>query len=154
VETVTGATGLPSGFARAPLVPELLVSDLDRSLAFWCGLLGFNIAYDRPEDRFAYLDLGGAQIMLEERDESQRQWVTAGLVPPYGRGINLQIEVPDCEPVLQRLSSAGRPLFGEIEEAWYRVGDMETGVRQFLVQDPDGYLIRMSSPLGERTKGR
>ena len=27
---------------------------------------------------------------------------------------------------------------------------VETGVEQFLVQDPDGYLIRFSQPLGER----
>ena len=44
---------------RAKLVPELLVIDLAASLRFWCELLGFMIAYDRPEEGFAYLDLNG-----------------------------------------------------------------------------------------------
>jgi hypothetical protein len=51
-----------SGFAR--LVPELLVTDLSESLAFWLNALGFKIAYQRPEHRFAYLERPeGAQIM-------------------------------------------------------------------------------------------
>jgi catechol 2,3-dioxygenase-like lactoylglutathione lyase family enzyme len=54
-------------FRRALLVPELLVADLDASLRFWRGLCGFAVAYDRPEERFAYLDRAGAQVMLEER---------------------------------------------------------------------------------------
>ena len=44
------------------LVPELLVADLDRSLAFWCGLCGFTISYARPEERFAYVVLGSAHL--------------------------------------------------------------------------------------------
>ncbi|MGE0210091.1 MAG: bleomycin resistance protein [Parvibaculaceae bacterium] len=135
-------------FAR--LVPEFLVTDLARSLRFWTGLIGFRIAYDRPEDGFAYLDLDGAQVMLEQRDPASRQWLTGGLEPPLGRGINFQIEVPAVGPVLARLKEAGWPLFMACEEAWYRAGDVEVGQRQFLVQDPDGYLLRLAEDLGER----
>ena len=46
----------PSGFAFAGLSSELLVSDLARSLEFWRDLCGFSIAYERAEERFAYLD--------------------------------------------------------------------------------------------------
>jgi hypothetical protein len=35
-------------------------------------------------------------------------------------------------------------------EGWYRTGGVETGQRQFLVQDPDGYLLRLAEVLGER----
>jgi hypothetical protein len=38
----------------------------------------------------------------------------------------------------------------EPEQKWYRTGEIETGVHQFLVQDPDGYLIRSSAYIGER----
>jgi catechol 2,3-dioxygenase-like lactoylglutathione lyase family enzyme len=154
VEAVIGATGLPPDFAWAPLVPELIVSDIDESLAFWCGMLGFRIAYDRPEERFVYLDLFGAQLTLEERSQHQRLWVTGSLAAPLGRGINFQVQVDDCDPALERLELADWPLFAEPEEAWYRVGDAETGVRQFLVQDPDGYLVRVASLLGERRRSR
>jgi catechol 2,3-dioxygenase-like lactoylglutathione lyase family enzyme len=141
----------PEKFIAAPLVPELLVSDLSRSLEFWIGSLGFRLVYERPEEGFAYLDLDGAQLMLEERNEHARQWVTASLEQPYGRGINFQVSVDDIERRAGRLEANGREAYMPIEEKWYRAGDHEMGVRQILVRDPDGYLIRLSQRIGERT---
>ncbi|MDR3505138.1 MAG: VOC family protein [Acidocella sp.] len=134
----------------AKLVPELVVSDLEASLRFWRDLIGFSVAYDRPEAGFAYLDLDGAQVMLEQRSTADDQWVTGPLEAPLGRGINFQIEVPALQPVLDRLASAGWPLFMAPEEAWYRAGEVEMGQRQFLVMDPDGYLLRLAEDIGER----
>ena len=54
---------------------------------------------------------------------------------PHGRG---------------RVAEAEWPIFVEPEEKWYRAGDVEIGVRQFLVQDPDGYLVRLQEEIGER----
>ncbi len=133
------------------LVPELLVTDLDRSLAFWRGLVGFAVLYDRPEERFAMLTLGTAAMMLEERRVGVREWVAGLLEAPFGRGLNLQIEVPAVAPILDRLAAARWPLFMDVEETWYRAGAEEIGQRQFLVQDPDGYLLRPAEPLGERS---
>ncbi len=135
---------------RAKLTPELLVTNLAASLRFWCELLGFMIAYDRPEEGFAYLDLNGAQVMLEQRDDAERQWVTAPLEAPFGRGINFQIMVPKADPILQRLMQAGWPLFLPCEEAWYRVGAVEVGQKQFIVMDPDSYLLRFAEDMGQR----
>lgn len=67
-----------------------------------------------------------------------RRWVTALLERPFGRGVNLQITVDDVTPILASLNVVGWPLFLALEEVWYRAGTSETGVRQFLVQDPDG----------------
>lgn len=135
----------------AKLVPELLCSSLSDSLAFYVDLVGFSVLYDRPEDRFAYLDLEGAQLMLEEaRDTDTDAWWTARPEKPYGRGINLQIEISDVDSVARRVEAANWPLFLPMEEAWYRAGATEVGNRQFLVQDPDGYLLRFFSDLGER----
>ena len=137
-------------FTFARLTPELLITDLAASLRFWVDLIGFRIAYDRPEDGFAYLDLDGAQVMLETRNPASRQWLTGPLEAPLGRGINFEIGVPAVEPILNRLEAAGWPLFMAVEDKWYRAGDVEVGQRQFLVQDPDGYLLRLAATLGER----
>jgi catechol 2,3-dioxygenase-like lactoylglutathione lyase family enzyme len=133
----------------AKLVPELLVSDFTASLDFYVRLLGFAVRYDRPAEKFAYLDLDGAEIMIEQETDF---WLTAKRERPYGRGINLQIEVADLDGVLARLSAAGVALFRPLEEAWYRAGDLYAGNRQFLVQDPDGYLLRMFQDLGTTEK--
>lgn len=137
---------LPEG-GFAALVPELEVGDLDASLAFWCGLIGFRIAYARPEAGFAYLERDGAQVML---NVANGNWETGPLTQPFGRGINLQIAVAVLDPILARLAAAGWPLFRPAHAAWYRVGDRETGLRQCLVQDPDGYLLRFAQALGTR----
>lgn len=135
------------------LVPELLVSDVDESVRFWSGLCGFTVRYARPEERFAYLTLGAAHVMLEQAGIG-RNWVTGPLDHPLGRGINFQITVPDVEAIATALVAAEVDLFMEIETKWYRTGDAEAGVRQFLVADPDGYLLRFQSSLGRRAVAR
>jgi catechol 2,3-dioxygenase-like lactoylglutathione lyase family enzyme len=140
----TGRT--PSG-GWAAMVPELTVSDLDASLTFWCGLLGFVVAYDRPAAKFAYLELGGAQLMLCQRNGN---WETGDMRPPLGQGINLQIMVVSIAPALHALAAAGRPLYQAPSDGWYRVGGQQSGQREFLVQDPDGYLVRLAQDLGTR----
>lgn len=124
------------------LVPELNVNDLDRSLAFYVDLAGFNIRYQRPEDRFAYLERDGVELMMEETFGPGRRWHPAPLEHPYGRGINFQVEVEGVNNLYGRLRDAGHTVILELEEKWYRVGDHEEGQRQFVVADPDGYLLR------------
>lgn len=140
-----------SGFAMARLVPELLVTDIRVSLRFWCDLCGFSVVFERLYEGFAHLDLEGAQVMLEERGRN-RNWITAPLDAPFGRGINFQIAIRSIDPILAALAASHWPLFMEPEEKWYKTGNVETGVRQFLVKDPDGYLIRFSQRRGARAR--
>ena len=136
----------PVTIGTVTLVPELLVTDLATSLAFWRDLCGFAVAYDRPDEGFAYLTRGDAHVMLEQEGVG-RNWLTGPLDRPLGRGINFQLAVDDLEPILARLRAANHALFLEPETKWYRIGDEERGVRQFLVTDPDGYLLRFQTPL-------
>jgi catechol 2,3-dioxygenase-like lactoylglutathione lyase family enzyme len=136
------------GFAWAKLVPELMVSDLAASLRFWTGPCGFSVAFERPETGFVCVERGAAQVMIEDIRPSR--WRSGTLERPLGRGVNLMIEVDGVAGVLDALAAAGWPLFRPPEDAWYRVGAREDGVRQFLVQDPDGYLLRFFEPLGSR----
>ena len=139
----------------AVLVPELHVRDLAASLSFYCDVIGFQIKFDRPEAGFAYLELGQAQIMLDQIPEDELDaWITAPLEAPLGRGINFQIEVQDLRSLHKRLEKADNPLFKSIEEAWYRENDVENGQIQLLVQDPDGYLLRFTEYLGTRPAKR
>lgn len=137
-------------FERNKLVPELMVTDLQNSLGFWASCLGFSIVYQRPEDGFAYLDLNGAQVMLEQVDPHAGQWLTAPLSKPFGRGINLQIDVVAVAPIIGHLGQAGFSLYRDCQDTWYRADNVEVGQREFIVQDPDGYLVRLVERLGER----
>ena len=134
------------------LVPELSVTDYEASRHFWCDLIGFSLRYERLEEGFGYLVLGSAHLMLDQINRG-RTWATGALEPPLGRGINFEVQVENLDTALQRIMSAGWPIFVEPEEKWYRAGDIEIGVRQFLVQDPDGYLLRLQQEIGERPVG-
>jgi catechol 2,3-dioxygenase-like lactoylglutathione lyase family enzyme len=134
----------------APLVPELDVTDLDISLAFYCDVLGFRVRYQRPEERFAYLEREGAELMLEEAAGPGRRFRTAPLERPFGRGANFQIRVTDAPGLIERVRGAGASILLAIEDRWYRRGDGEVGNRQFVVVDPDGYLLRFFEDLGGR----
>jgi catechol 2,3-dioxygenase-like lactoylglutathione lyase family enzyme len=132
------------------LIPELDVADLDRSLAFYVGVIGFKVQFDRPEERFAFLSLDDVHLMLEEAAGPGRRFRTAALEHPYGRGINFMIEVADIDHLYSRVRSAGYTIVIRLEERWYRQNEVETGHRQFVVADPDGYLMRFSTYLGRR----
>jgi catechol 2,3-dioxygenase-like lactoylglutathione lyase family enzyme len=146
----------------APLVPELDVDDLATSLRFYVGVIGFTVVFERARERFAYLALDGAELMLQAASGPGRRFRTAPLQHPYGRGINLQIAVPDVDETLGAVRAAGIEPVIDIEERWYDVdvvvpsgrwsqrGAMDAGNRQFVVADPDGYLLRCYTSVGPR----
>jgi catechol 2,3-dioxygenase-like lactoylglutathione lyase family enzyme len=143
-----------------PLTPEFKVRDIGESLRFYLDLLGFSLEFDRPENKFAMVNLGGAWIMLEQTEMldavtdkqfiEDREWITGALKYPFGRGINFQIVVNDLDSIYSKLLQNDYPIKVPLEERWYRVKDQSVGVRQFLVMDPDGYLLRLQQDLGVR----
>ncbi|HEY0517110.1 MAG TPA: VOC family protein, partial [Solirubrobacteraceae bacterium] len=94
--------------AESPkLVPELDVSDIEDALAFYTGVCGFTLRYRRSQERFAYLAREGAELMLQQADGPGRRFRTAPLQPPYGRGVNFQIEVSDVRALYAGILAAG-----------------------------------------------
>ena len=123
------------------LIPELMVGDLAKSLNFYRNILGFKIEYEREENKFAFLSFQGSQLMIQE---DNKVWKTGELVYPLGRGINFQIEVKDTNKIIDSLKKNNYPLFRELKECRYRVNNKIVKCKEFLVQDPDGYLFRFS----------
>ena len=132
------------------LVPEMIVSDLARSLRFYCEVLGFRIEYQRPEHHFAFLSFHGSQLMLEQDDLEESSWRVGPLEAPFGRGMNLSIECPDVQGLVARFETAGHTLRKPLEERWYRSNDVLFGERNCLLLDPDGYLLRFAEDLGTK----
>jgi predicted enzyme related to lactoylglutathione lyase len=128
------------------LIPELSVKNLVRSLKFYQEL-GFKIEYERKENKFAFLSFEGSQIMIQEINGI---WETGKLEYPLGRGINFQIEVKDITPILETLKVNNIKFFQEVRENWYRQDKKILGNREFLVQDPDGYLLRFFQDIGKK----
>ena len=130
------------------IIPELSVSNLEKSLAFYKAL-GFKIEYERPENKFVFLSMGEIQFMIQEISDDDK-WDVAPLSYPFGNGINFQLEVYNVEDIYNSLKDNNYKIAFDIEENWYRQDNKLLGNKEFLVQDPDGYLLRFSEDLGEK----
>ena len=123
------------------IIPELTVEDIERTKDFYIGILNFKIEYERPEDKFVFLSLENIQMMFEQMNG---HWSVGVLEHPYGRGINFEMTVSDVDAVYQRILDSGIKPFREIRTSHYRTDDEDIVQKEFLVQDPDGYLLRFT----------
>lgn len=123
------------------LIPELSVSDIEKTKEFYLSL-GFEIQYERAENKFCFLQLENNQIMVEQENDN---WNVGRLEYPYGRGINLSMTVSNPEKMYERLKKKNISFFKELEIHEYRLNDHISKDVEFLIQDPDGYLLRFNS---------
>jgi predicted enzyme related to lactoylglutathione lyase len=111
--------------------PVLLVTDLDRSVAYYRDRLGFECElYGEPPD-FATADRDGQTILLALARDAER------LVPHWqivDKMWNVYIRVDDADAIYAELQKRG----AEID---YTIYDAPHGFREFGVQDPDGHDI-------------
>ena len=119
-------------------IPELSVTNLEISLKFY-KTIGFKIEYERPENKFVFISLGEIQFMLQEITNKDK-WTVAPLSYPFD----------NVEIIYDNLKKNNYTITYEIEENWYRQDNKLLGNKEFLIQDPDGYLLRFSEDLGER----
>ena len=123
------------------LIPELSVTNIDKSKEFYL-TLGFKIMYERKEDKFAFLELEGNQLMIEEINDN---WNTGKLEYPFGRGINISMAINDIDKYYQELVNKNITFFKDIMTNEYDVNDKTYLDKEFLIQDPDGYLLRFNN---------
>ena len=123
------------------LIPELTVSNIVESKRFYTNLV-FKIVYERIENKFCFLQLEKNQIMIEEKNGN---WNTGELKYPYGNGINISMQVSDVEKMFNDLKESKQKFFLELEVHKYRVGKKFFEDKEFLIQDPDGYLLRFNN---------
>lgn len=129
------------------LIPELSVVNINKSLDFYLNILLFKLEYERKNDKFTFISIDDCQIMIEEING---HWETGELIYPFGRGINFQITVNDIDKLYKNIKEYDYPIKLEIQENWYRVDDKLYGQKEFLIMDPDGYLLRFAENLPEK----
>ena len=123
------------------LIPELSVTNIEKSKEFYLNL-GFKIMYERKEDKFCFLYLEDNQIMIEEINNN---WNVGEMKYPFGNGINISMTVSDIDSFYESIISKRIVLFRKIKTSKYRVDDIIYEDKEFLLQDPDGYLLRFNN---------
>ena len=121
------------------LIPELSVSSIETSKDFYVNKLGFKIEYERKEDKFIFISFKNNQIMLEEINNN---WSVGLLEYPFGRGINFEMTVSNIDKFYNNVKASNITLFKDLMISNYRKDNKTIVQKEFLIQDPDGYLLR------------
>lgn len=123
------------------LIPELTVTNIEESKKFYQNI-GFEIMYERKENKFCFLQLEENQIMIEEQNDN---WNVGKMEYPFGRGINISMSISDVEKLYKELKEKNIKMFLDLEIHEYKVNNEIYKDKEFLIQDPDGYLLRFNN---------
>lgn len=78
-------------------------------------------------------------------DQLNGNWDVGPLEKPFGRGINISMSVSNVEELYKKVLDNNITIFKELETHSYRVDDKVYNDKEFLIQDPDGYLLRFNN---------
>ena len=126
--------------SERPIVVEFFVSDIDRSVEFY-GHLGFRVA-KRYED---WIQLRRGETRLGLQGDAHAVAGPHYFTPtigrlPRGTGVEVSIQVDDVDAAYEQALATGLNVVKPIQDRPWRT-------RDFRLADPDGYFIRVTSPL-------
>ena len=124
------------------MIPELSVFDIEQTKRFYNDL-GFKIEYERPEEKFVFMSFQDSQFMFEQIHDNG--WNIGELIYPLGRGINFSIAVDDIEGLYKLVKTLNLEIYRELNRSIYQVNGTEETQIEFLIQDPNGYLLRFTN---------
>ena len=124
------------------LIPELSVFDINQTKDFY-KKLGFKIEYERSEENFVFMSFEDSQFMFEQIHD--KGWNTGTLKYPLGRGINLSIAVDNVEALYENTKNEQIKIYRELSKSTYLVNGIAEEQIEFLIQDPNGYLLRFTN---------
>ena len=124
------------------MIPELSVFDIEQTKRFYNDL-GFKTEYERPEEKFIFMSFQDSQFMFEQIHDNG--WNIGELIYPLGRGINFSIAVDDIEGLYKLVKALNLEIYRELNRSIYQVNGTEETQIEFLIQDPNGYLLRFTN---------
>ena len=124
------------------LTPNLIVSDVERSLAFYVDVLGFERGMTVPDKSpfvFASVTSGGVEIFFNDTAEVLKEhpdWA-GKLKPSAGNSMFLEVIGPGEVDALHDRVKAKAKVAMPPTTQWY-------GMREFAIEDPDGFVITVA----------
>lgn len=120
------------------------VGDLERSLGFYCDLLGMKLLRreDYPDGRFTLAFVGYGNLEQHCSIELTHNWDTRSYEHHPGFG-HLAMEVDNVTTVCSRLASAGVKIIRHAGPMTHRSPDRSSPEIIAFISDPDGYRIEL-----------
>jgi catechol 2,3-dioxygenase-like lactoylglutathione lyase family enzyme len=118
----------------------IYVKDIDRSIAFYEGVLAMKVT-SRPAEDFAILDAGSVSLYLHRDPRDPSPPLKEVLDQPY-RGVGVIIHVRPSD-----IGKAHEKLLLHDVEIFLGPIDQPFGERQIYLYDPDGYNVVLSAAI-------
>jgi catechol 2,3-dioxygenase-like lactoylglutathione lyase family enzyme len=118
--------------------PFFIVSNVDRTIAFYCEKLGFETRFQEPERNpfFAILGRDGAQLFVKSDKDVAPQ-------PNHTRHRFMRwdayVDAPDPDALAAEFAEHGATFSAPLS-------DTHDGLRGFEISDPDGYVLFFGRP--------
>ncbi|WP_455211679.1 VOC family protein [Kaarinaea lacus] len=135
------------------ITTNLMVTDMRKSLDFYCGLLDFTLNMGVNADHETFTDgtlrddliyvmlaNGSAELMLQHRDSLAEDVPVFSADATPGGTFTLYIRGMSADALAARLGETVEILKGP-ETTWY-------GMRELYIRDPDGYVLVFGAPQG------
>ena len=122
------------------LTPNLLVANVERSLAFYENTLGFARGMTVPDASpfaFASVTSGSVEIFFNDAVAAAKEY-PAFAGRPIGATGTLFIEVEGVDALHDRLKSSLKIVMPIVTQFY--------GMREFAIEDPDGYILTFAEP--------
>jgi lactoylglutathione lyase len=122
---------------------ELFVSDRDRSVDFYTSVLGFEV--QRLDESHALLTCGAVTLGLGREADLPETGDGPGFTQQrvardHGAGVEIVLETPDLDALYDRVRRSGWRIVAPLQ-------DRPWGLRDFRITDPDGYYLRITTPM-------
>ena len=117
------------------LTPNLVVANVERSLAFYVDTLGFERGLTVPEQSplvFGSVTSGPIEIFFNDRAVAVKEYPGFG-GKPIGATGTLFIEVDGVDALHDQLKPSVKVVMPIVTQFY--------GMREFAIEDPDGYVI-------------
>ena len=125
----------------ADVTPNLVVLNVDRSLAFYRDVLGFSLIATVPDKgpfAFAWMQRDSVNVFLNSLEAVRADNATLG-ARPIG-GLNTIFVVIEADTTAAGVD-AMRAAIGPRAHVFMELKDQFYGMREFGIEDPDGYAI-------------
>ena len=130
----------------ADVTPNLVVADVARSLAFYRDVLGFSLVTSVPEASpyvFAWVQRDNVNVFLNSAESVKEHATIASR--PIG-GTNTLFIVLEAATVTEGVDAMFAAVGGRAK-VFMALKDQFYGMREFGIEDPDGYAIFFAQQL-------
>lgn len=115
-----------------PIIPIIQTHELEATIQFYCGILGFTCGEKNDEWGWAALHNGDCEIMLAKPNEH------TPFEKPFVTG-SFYIKTDDVETLWKELKSK--------TNIAYEIENFDWGMREFAIYDNNGYMLQFGEEI-------